>query len=94
MPVWEGKGVFLDLLKADGDVIIDDATLESLFDLSYHVKHVDTIFKRVFGKAEDLPESPRCLISLYRGWVQPPPTPEKSQMSKRRRNMKARQSAL
>ena len=50
MPVWDGKGVFLDLLKADQDVILDDATLESLFDLSYHVKHVDTIFKRVFGQ--------------------------------------------
>ena len=50
MPVWDGKGVFLDLLKADEDVILDDATLESLFDLNYHVKHVDTIFKRVFGQ--------------------------------------------
>ena len=50
MPVWEGKGVFLDLLKADAEVVLDDATLESLFDLSYHVKHVDTIFKRVFGE--------------------------------------------
>jgi adenylosuccinate lyase len=50
MPVWDGKGVFLDLLKADEDVILDDATLESLFDLSYHVKHVDTIFTRVFGQ--------------------------------------------
>ena len=59
MPVWEGKGIFLDLLKADAEVVLDDATLESLFDLSYHVKHVDTIFKRVFGKAEYLPESPR-----------------------------------
>jgi adenylosuccinate lyase len=50
MPVWDGKGIFLDLLKADEDVILDDATLESLFDLSYHVKHVDTIFTRVFGQ--------------------------------------------
>ncbi len=25
------------------------ATLEPLFDLGYHTKHVDTIFARVFG---------------------------------------------
>ena len=53
MPVWEGKGNFLDLLKQDEDVrkYLTDAQLESLFDLSYHTKHVDTIFKRVFGEA-------------------------------------------
>ena len=43
----------LDLLKADKDVSakLDDAALESLFDLGYHTKHVDTIFERVFGHA-------------------------------------------
>ncbi len=49
MPVWRGEGVFLDLLKADEDVVLSDAELEDLFDLGYHTKHVDTIFKRVFG---------------------------------------------
>ncbi len=49
MPVWRGEGVFIDLLKADKDVILSDAELEDLFDLGYHTKHVDTIFKRVFG---------------------------------------------
>ena len=49
MPVWRGEGVFLDLLKADKDVVLSDAELEDLFDLGYHTKHVDTIFKRVFG---------------------------------------------
>jgi len=51
MPVWEGKGRFLDLLKADKDVArhLTPAQLEALFDEAYHVKHVDTIFKRVFG---------------------------------------------
>ena len=49
MPVWRGEGQFLDLLKADEDVILSDAELEELFDLSYHFKHVDTIFDRVFG---------------------------------------------
>src|ERR1700710_2541166 len=51
MPVWRGEGVFLDLLKADKDVtaVLAPATLESLFDLGYHTRHVDTIFLRVFG---------------------------------------------
>ncbi len=51
MPVWEGRGDFLTLLKQDADVreYLSDEELESLFDLSYHTKHVDTIFRRVFG---------------------------------------------
>jgi adenylosuccinate lyase len=51
MPVWRGEGNFLDLLKADEDVVLSDQDLEALFDLSYHTKHVDTIFARVFGKS-------------------------------------------
>ncbi|GGD09209.1 adenylosuccinate lyase [Pyruvatibacter mobilis] len=49
MPVWRGEGNFLDLLKKDEEVVLSDAELEDLFDLGYHTKHVDTIFKRVFG---------------------------------------------
>jgi adenylosuccinate lyase len=51
MEIWKGKGGFLDLLKADGDVAkyLSPADLDDLFDLAYHTKHVDTIFKRVFG---------------------------------------------
>jgi adenylosuccinate lyase len=51
MPVWRGEGNFLELLKADADVkkALSDADLEALFDMGYHTKHVDTIFKRVFG---------------------------------------------
>jgi adenylosuccinate lyase len=54
MPVWRGEGDFLDLLKKDPDVkaLLTDAELEEKFDLGYHLKHVDTIFKRVFGRAE------------------------------------------
>jgi adenylosuccinate lyase len=56
MKVWEaaqvgGEADFLALLKADPGVIIPDAELEALFDLGYHTKHVDTIFRRVFGEA-------------------------------------------
>ncbi len=51
MPVWDGKGRFLDLLKADPEVTrhLPAAQLEALFDEAYHVKHVETIFRRVFG---------------------------------------------
>ena len=53
MKVWEADGALslLDLLKADADVAahLSAAELESLFDLGYHFKHVDTIFARVFG---------------------------------------------
>jgi adenylosuccinate lyase len=53
MKVWEADGALqlLDLLKADADVTasLSHAQLESLFDLGYHFKHVDTIFARVFG---------------------------------------------
>jgi adenylosuccinate lyase len=53
MPVWRGEGNFLALLKADKDVsaLLSPSELESLFDLGYHTRHVDTIFRRVFGSA-------------------------------------------
>ena len=51
IPVWRGEGKFLDLLKADEEVVLSDADLEALFDLGYHFKHVDTIFNRVFGES-------------------------------------------
>jgi len=51
MPVWRGEGDFLTLLKKDAEVsrALSEAELEELFDLGYHLKHVDTIFARVFG---------------------------------------------
>src|SRR6195256_677941 len=53
MRVWQGEGDFLTFLKADADVRkhLSEAELTENFDLGYHLKHVDTIFKRVFGKA-------------------------------------------
>src|SRR5690349_19803494 len=53
MPVWRGQGDFLSLLRADNDVarVLPDTELEANFDLGYHFKQVDTIFKRVFGKS-------------------------------------------
>jgi adenylosuccinate lyase len=51
MPVWEGKGDFLTLLKADKDISakLPGTELTELFDLAHHTKYVDAIFKRVFG---------------------------------------------
>ncbi|MBN2751771.1 MAG: adenylosuccinate lyase [Rhodospirillaceae bacterium] len=51
MRVWAGEGRFLDFLKGDADVAsrLDEATLDGIFDMAYHTKHVDTIFARVFG---------------------------------------------
>ena len=53
MPVWRGEDDFLTLLKADPEVTaaLTHAEIEEKFDLGYHLKHVDTIFKRVFGTA-------------------------------------------
>jgi adenylosuccinate lyase len=52
MRVWRGEGDFLTFLKADKDVRkhLSEAELKENFDLGHHFKHVDTIFKRVFGK--------------------------------------------
>lgn len=53
MKVWESDGQLslLELLKSDGEVSsrLSADQLDSLFDLGYHLKHVDTIFSRVFG---------------------------------------------
>jgi adenylosuccinate lyase len=51
MKTWETGADFLAELKADKDVTakVPPEALEAMFDLGYHVKHVDAIFKRVFG---------------------------------------------
>jgi adenylosuccinate lyase len=52
MRAWRGEGDFLTLLETDKDVgkVLRARELETLFDLGYHLKHVDTIFDRVFGQ--------------------------------------------
>jgi adenylosuccinate lyase len=52
MKAWSGQGDFLQLLKADKEVIqkLGESELEACFDLNHHLKHVDAIFERVFGK--------------------------------------------
>jgi adenylosuccinate lyase len=51
MKTWEAGADFLASLKADKDVaaLLSAKDLAAMFDDAYHLKHVDTIFKRVFG---------------------------------------------
>ncbi|MGB6230427.1 MAG: adenylosuccinate lyase [Litorimonas sp.] len=59
MKVWEtfrtqgsaGDGAFRDLLHADLDVtaLLSADQIDAMFDDAYHLKHVDTIFDRVFS---------------------------------------------
>ena len=52
MKVWEQGADFQTELLADQDVVgpLGEAKIRESFDLSYHLKHVNTIFKRVFGE--------------------------------------------
>lgn len=52
MKVWSGEGEFAAFLKADEEVAnaLSDAQIDDMFDDGYHLKHVDTIFARVFGE--------------------------------------------
>ncbi|MEO0792640.1 MAG: adenylosuccinate lyase, partial [Pseudomonadota bacterium] len=51
MKTWETGADFLAELKSDPDVTerLTANELESMFDDGYHLKHVDTIFARVFA---------------------------------------------
>jgi adenylosuccinate lyase len=56
MQVWQTEGSregkFAELLKADEEVskALTKAQIDNMFDDAYHLKHVDTIFTRVFGE--------------------------------------------
>jgi adenylosuccinate lyase len=53
MAAWHGKGRFPQNLKDDPEVSrhLDARRIDGMFDAAYHLKHVDTIFRRVFGTA-------------------------------------------
>jgi len=53
MKVWRGEGSFPDFLKADPEVsaLLTPEQIDANFDDAYHLKHVDTIFRRVFGES-------------------------------------------
>jgi adenylosuccinate lyase len=52
MAAWHGERRFADLLKQDAEIarFLDPQAIDGLFDAAYHLKHVDTIFARVFGQ--------------------------------------------
>ncbi|MFZ2949465.1 MAG: adenylosuccinate lyase [Desulfuromonadaceae bacterium] len=52
MKVWEQGADFQTELLADREVVgaLGEARIREAFDLNYHLKHVGTIFKRVFGE--------------------------------------------
>jgi adenylosuccinate lyase len=53
MKTWETGADFLSEVLADGEVrsALPECTIRGIFDLGHHMKHVDTIFRRVFGEA-------------------------------------------
>jgi adenylosuccinate lyase len=54
MASWNGGGKLADLLKADPEITeyLAPAAIDASFDPAYHLKHINTIFRRVFGPAE------------------------------------------
>ena len=52
MKVWKDNQDFQDELLSDKDVrhLLSEEDIREKFDLAYHTKNVDTIFKRVFEK--------------------------------------------
>ena len=49
MKVWNEEGSFYDLINADKEIssILSKEEIDDIFDLNYHLKQVETIFKRV-----------------------------------------------
>ncbi len=52
MPAWRGEGTLAENLKADKDVSrhLSPTAIDALFDNAHHARHIDTIFRRVFGE--------------------------------------------
>ncbi|HCU25153.1 MAG TPA: adenylosuccinate lyase [Deltaproteobacteria bacterium] len=54
MRVWETRESFSALLKKEAQVRkhLTEQAIDGIFDLKHHTRHVESIFKRVFGKAK------------------------------------------
>ena len=52
MQVWEEGGEFAQRVQADPDIsqYLSSGELTAIFDLKHYLKHIPTIFARVFGK--------------------------------------------
>ena len=55
MKAWEGAGDFKELVLADPEITahLSPGEIEPLFDLAHHLRHVETIFQRVFNPREE-----------------------------------------
>jgi adenylosuccinate lyase len=51
LKAWEEEGSFRENILKDKRIagLITESEMDSLFDVSYHLKHVDTIIKRLQG---------------------------------------------
>ncbi len=51
MESWAGGAGFMDLLLADKDIRsrLTDDEVRGIFDLGFYLRHVDFLFRRVFG---------------------------------------------
>ena len=49
MKVWDGEGSFYELIKKDKEIcsILSHDEIDDIFDLNYHLKHIEEIFQRV-----------------------------------------------
>jgi adenylosuccinate lyase len=49
MKVWNDEGTFYELIKKDEEIcsILSDDEIDDIFDLNYHLKHIEEIFQRV-----------------------------------------------
>src|SRR5436305_6427977 len=52
MASWRDEGRFANLLKSDPEItrFLSPEAIDASFDTAYHTKHVDTIFRRLFGE--------------------------------------------
>jgi adenylosuccinate lyase len=49
MKVWNDEGSFYELIKKDKEIcsILSNDEIDDIFDLNYHLKHIEEIFQRV-----------------------------------------------
>ena len=55
MKAWKEKKPFMDLIFQEGEIetYLSIDKIKEIFDINYHLKYIDTIFKNVFGPAND-----------------------------------------
>jgi adenylosuccinate lyase len=53
MAAWQGRGTFSDLVSKDSFIVrhLTSAEIASCFDPAYYLRHIEAIYRRVFGKS-------------------------------------------